>query len=73
MNSITLHNIDPELNTKLRVYAAEHGCTIEKEVCAVLREKYSTTPAQTHEDTHPYYKIRALVAQYGGADDLEIP
>ncbi|MDE2970175.1 MAG: plasmid stabilization protein [Chloroflexota bacterium] len=38
MASITIRNLDDELKRKLRVRAAEHGCSMEQEAREILGE-----------------------------------
>lgn len=38
MASITIRNLDDEVKRKLRVRAAEHGCSMEQEVREILHD-----------------------------------
>ena len=38
MTTITLHELDDGVADALRERAAEHGCSIEQEACAILRD-----------------------------------
>ena len=38
MATLTVHNLDEELKQSLRQRAAEHGCSMEKEVRSILHQ-----------------------------------
>ena len=69
MASITVRNLDDEVKRKLRIRAAEHGCSMEAEVREILAEAVANDPeprkglgTQIHE----------LFKPLGGVD-LELP
>lgn len=37
MSSITIHNLDNEVKSKLRIRAAGHGRSMEEEACMILK------------------------------------
>ena len=41
MASITIHNLDDDLKTRLRVRAAEHRYSVEEEIMIILRNTVS--------------------------------
>ena len=44
MASITVRNLDDELKRRLRVRAAEHGCSMEQEAREILGEALNGAP-----------------------------
>ncbi len=44
MASITIRNLDDDLKRRLRVRAAEHGCSMEQEVREILGEALGGKP-----------------------------
>ncbi len=44
MASITIRNLDDEVKHKLRIRAAEHGCSMEAEVREILAEAVANEP-----------------------------
>jgi len=44
MASLTIRNLDESLKTKLRLQAAQHGCSMEQEVREILRYSVSVAP-----------------------------
>ena len=69
MASITVRNLDEELQRRLRIRAAENGRSMEQEARAILR-------AALDEDAVPTKKlgtaIHKLFKPFGGGE-LEIP
>ena len=69
MASITVRNLDDEVKHKLRVRAAEHGCSMEAEVREILAEAVAN-------DAEPRKglgtRIHELFKPLGGVD-LELP
>jgi plasmid stability protein len=67
--TITIHNLDAAIKTRLHVQAARHECSIEDEarniLCAYLN-------AEPEEDASLVEAIRARVASFGGVE-LELP
>jgi len=68
MASITIRNIDESLKAKLRLQAAQHGCSMEAEVRNILRQTLmpATAPADFVDRIHQ---------RFAGldADSLPIP
>jgi antitoxin FitA len=75
MASITIRNLDPDVKTRLRIRAAEHGRSMEAEAREILTERLGTMAAKPNEGPKPHLidQIRAIVESVGGFDDLEIP
>ena len=46
MTTLTLHGLDAHLMTELQRRAAEKGHRVEDEVCQILQEALSETPAK---------------------------
>jgi plasmid stability protein len=70
MASITIRNLDPEIKSKLRIRAAEHGRSMEMEAREILSEVLESQPFA--KEGHLYDRIRQIVDSVGGFD-LEIP
>ena len=69
MASITVRNLDDEVKRKLRVRAAEHGCSMEAEVREILSEAVAAGPKPRKGlGTRIHKRFKAI----GGAD-LELP
>jgi plasmid stability protein len=69
MTSITIRDLDPELEERLRVQAARHGRAMEEEVRSILRTALAqrdTMPARLGES------IGARFRPFGGVE-LEMP
>ena len=66
--SLTIRNLDDELKRKLRIRAAEHGCSMEQEARDILW----ATLNGTAPPRDLYAAIRACVAPVGGLE-LELP
>lgn len=69
MASITVRNLDDEVKRKIRIRAAEHGCSMEAEVRDILREAVNDS-LEPHKGlgTRIHERFKAI----GGAD-LELP
>lgn len=68
MASITIRKLDPEVKTRLRVRAAEHGRSMEEEARVILREAVERKP----EPRDLVSIIRECFGPLGGVD-LELP
>ena len=64
MASITIRNLDDDLKRRLRVRAAEHGCSMEAEVREILRQAvgHLSAPRNLGQSIH------ARFAAIGGVD-----
>jgi plasmid stability protein len=71
MATITVRDLDESTRSKLRIRAARNGRSMEAEVRAILD---SAVAAEFPDDSQvkPGDRIRKLVAELGGADDLVI-
>ena len=66
---ITIEDLDPRLEQRLRERAAEHGCSIEDEVREILRTALPDRPeAPQNLGTAIHERFKAL-----GGVDLELP
>lgn len=70
MAAITIRNLDENLKRRLRQRAAEHERSMEGEVRAILQA--ALDPPSPAERKGLGAEIRALVEQFGAADDLEL-
>ena len=68
MSTLTIRKLDPEVEERLRVRAAQRGRSMEEEVRRILFEVL-TTPV---EPANAYDSIRRHFAGIGGVD-LELP
>jgi antitoxin FitA len=63
MATMTIRNIDDDLKARLRVQAAQHGCSMEDEARDILRAALSTDAVR---GTSLVASIRARVEALGG-------
>ena len=68
MASMTIRNLDDDVKQRLRVQAAEHGCSMEEEARAILRAALTQTAAPTNLAA----AIRSRFAPLGGVK-LDLP
>lgn len=69
MASITVRNLDDEVKRKLRIRAAEHGCSMEAEVREILAEAVAIDPEPGKGlGTRVHERFKAV-----GGVDLELP
>ena len=67
--SITVRNLDDEVKRKLRIRAAEHGCSMEAEVREILTQAvYDVPKPRKGLDTRIHERFNAI-----GGIDLELP
>ena len=64
MASITIRKLDDDLKRRLRVRAAEHGRSLEAEVCEILRQAVGQPSAPRNLGQ----SIHARFAALGGVD-----
>ena len=69
MASIIVRDIEEDLNSQLRIRAAENGRSIEEEVRSILRTALNSQPAARQNLAAA---IRARIAPMGGVE-LELP
>jgi len=69
MGAVLIRGIDDELKGKLRLRAAEHGVSMEREVRTILDRELNGRPSNGEE--HPVRAIRRFVEQHGGWDDVK--
>ena len=69
MASITVRNLDDEVKHKLRVRAAEHGCSMEAEVRGILTQAVNeSSQPRKGLGTRIHERFKAV-----GGVDLELP
>ncbi len=71
MATLTIRNVDPELQKRLRVRAALNGRSMEAELRHILKDVL-----RAHDDEHEVSlaeSIRRRFAPFGGVDDLVLP
>lgn len=69
MASITVRNLDDEVKRKLRIRAAEHGCSMEAEAREILTQAvYESPRSRRGLGTRIHERFKAI-----GGIDLELP
>ncbi len=69
MASITVRNLDEGVKQKLRIRAAEHGCSMESEVREILSKAVAVEPKPRKGlGTRIHERFKAI-----GGIDLELP
>ncbi len=69
MPSITVRNLDDEVKRKLRIRAAEHGCSMEAEVREILAKAVAdSVPERGNLGTRIHRRFKAI-----GGVNLELP
>jgi plasmid stability protein len=72
MINIIIRDVDDDLEQRLKIRAAEHGCSIETEARAILLLALGRSEEQTTTAGNLGDSIRAIVEPIGGLD-LSIP
>ncbi len=73
MATLTIRKVDPEVQKRLRVRAAENGRSMEAELRQILKDAVGASPAPKAESGLDLAEaIRRRFAPYGGVE-LEIP
>jgi antitoxin FitA len=70
MTVLTVRNLDPEVKTRLRVRAAQHGIAMEEEVRRILTQATREPIATPEIGDDLGSRIRA---RFAGLGELEIP
>lgn len=70
MATLTIRNVDPEVQKRLRVRAAQNGRSMEAELRQIIQDAVSSG-AET-EETNLAEAIRRIFAPLGGVE-LELP
>lgn len=71
MSSITIRNLEPSLEERLRVRAAEHGQSIEAEVLRILR--LALNDSDLPSDVDFYDRVHSRFATLESGADIELP
>ncbi len=69
MAVLTIRNIDDSLKTRLRVAAAQRGCSMEEEARRILREALAPPVAETNLGT----RLHQRVLEVSGGAELPPP
>lgn len=76
MSTLTIRNLDEETKQALRLRAAMHGVSMEKEVRTILKMAVlphrKTDPGEVLPGKNFYESVRELVEPHGGFE-MEIP
>lgn len=70
MPTLTIRNVDAELQQRLRVRAAQNGRSMEAELRHILKDVLGRDPAE--QEVNLAEAIRRLFAPFGGVE-LELP
>jgi antitoxin FitA len=77
MATLTIRKVDPEVQKRLRVRAAENGRSMEAELRQILKDAVGATGAERQEKEESGLSlaeaIRRRFAPFGGVDDLVLP
>ena len=71
MATLTIRNIDPEVQKRVRVRAAENGRSMEAELRQIIKDAVFVNTAKI-EEVNLAEAIRRRFAPYGGVE-LDIP
>lgn len=69
MATLTIRNLDDTLKGRLRLRAAQDGCSMEEEVRRILQQALSAPSPQTGFGTRIHQRVLAL----SGGFDLALP
>lgn len=70
MTTLTVRNIDPDVQKRLRVRAAQNGRSMEAELRQIIKD--AVGPASEANEINLAEAIRRRFAKYGGVE-LKIP
>src|SRR5260370_37931179 len=71
MATLTIRNVDPEVQKRVRVRAAENGRSMEAELRQIIKDAVAGNTEEM-EEVNLAEAIRRRFARYGGVE-LEIP
>ncbi|MDD5272556.1 MAG: hypothetical protein PHU14_07545 [Methylovulum sp.] len=69
MSTLTVHNIDDLIKSQLEINAIKHNCSIDEEVCHILKQALFPTERQTKLGSYLHQQIIELT----GGVELELP
>ncbi len=69
MSMLTIRNLDEAIKGKLRIQAAQHGCSMEEEVRRILQRAVSAPSPQKGFGTRIHQRVVAMT----GGFDLPLP
>jgi len=69
MGMLTVRNLDEALKSRLRIRAAQHGCSMEEEARRILREALVPTGAERGPGT----RLHQRILEESGGGDLSLP
>jgi len=72
MATLTIHNLEDDIEDRLREHAARHGRSIEEEARSILQAARPAAEQPAGSGAALVQAIRAHVARYGGVE-LELP
>jgi len=69
MATLTIRNVDPEVQKRVRVRAAENGRSMEAELRQIIKDAVAITPAEKPQTGRDLAEaIRRRFAPYGGVE-----
>src|ERR1700722_413761 len=72
MPTLTIRNVDPEVQKRLRVRAAQNGRSMEAELRQIIEDVVATASKAEESGANLAAAIHKLFAPYGGVE-LDIP
>ncbi len=69
MNILTVHNIDDAIKEQLEINAMQHNCSIDEEVCRILKQALFSTEQPKKLGSYLHQQVIELT----GGVELELP
>ena len=69
MTTLTLNNLDDDINKQLQINASKHHCSVEEEVYRILKQALVTQDEQRNFGTKLHQQIKTLIDD----DELQLP
>lgn len=70
MTTLTLKNLDDEINKQLQINALKHHCSVEEEVYRILKQALVTQDEQKNFGTKLHQQIKSLIED---SEELQLP
>ena len=69
MTTLTVHNVDDAIKDQLEINAIQHNCSIEEEVCRILKQALFSSEQPQKLGSYLHQQIMELT----GGVELELP
>ncbi len=69
MTTLTVHNIDDAIKEQLEINATQHNCSVEEELCRILKQALFSTKPQKKLGSYLHQQVMELT----GGVELELP